>query len=220
MAYMFFIPLSMASWTSFYVHTTNAAAVVEALVDLTDDMIVTHDVEFPNDMGDYDIYDLDLPPTYIAVGNAQTGWTVVVHNSFDKMEDWGEVLSKKIGCKVIVTIAQSVSSAYYFALYENGVKAREIETCYSTDFDEVNYGQKFAFEGERPGHKSDFGGEELYMFDFEDIETYCRHFNLEIQFDYSEGKWTVLKSKHLKKESVTDYLKRTVKKPWWMFWQR
>ena len=210
----------MGSWTNFYISIPDAKAVVEAIADLTDEMVITHDVEFPEEMGDYQMYDLGLSPTYIAIGNTQPHWTTIVHNSFDKMEDWGELLSKKFNYKVIVTIAQSVSMAYYFALYENGVKLREIETCYSDDSEEVNYGKKFDFEDARPGHKSEWNGEEIYSFDFNDIEAYCRHFNLTIETNYNDVQWAVLKARHLKKESVTDYLKRTVKKPWWMFWQR
>ena len=209
----------MATWTNFYINTDKVKSVVEKLSDLTDNLVITYDTDFPSDMGDYQQLDTDLAPNYIAVGQTELNWTTVVHNSFDKMEDWGELLSHHFECKIIVTIAQSASSSYYFALYDNGQKVREIETCYSTDFEEINFGQKFAFENDKLGHKLEWDDEEdAYLFTFEDIETYCSHFGLTIQLDYSEVNWTVLKGQNLRKE-VFEYVQKLItKKPWWKLW--
>ena len=208
----------MATWTNLYINTDDAKAVCEKLKDLTDNLELIYDADFPSDMGDFQLLNTDLAPNYIAVGQTGANWITVVHNSFDKMVDWGKLLSKHFSCKVIVTIAQSVSSYYYFALYDKGEKLREIEACYSDDTEGVNFGNKFDFENDQPGQKHVWEGEESYLFDFDAIEEYCSHFNLTIQTNYSNIKWTLLKGQNLKKE-VAEYIqKHLVKKPWWKFW--
>src|SRR5215203_4173722 len=115
----------MATWTNIYINTDQEHEVVKKLQELTDDLEVTYDTDFPSNIGDYQMLNTDLAPNYLAVGKTQSNWTTIVHNSFDKMEDWGIYLSKQFHSKLIVTLAQSVSSAYYFALYDNGIKVRE-----------------------------------------------------------------------------------------------
>jgi len=208
----------MATWTNIYINTDQEHEVVKKLQELTDDLEVTYDTDFPSNIGDYQMLNTDLAPNYLAVGKTQSNWTTIVHNSFDKMEDWGIYLSKQFHSKLIVTIAQSVSSAYYFALYDNGIKVREIETCYSEDFEMVDFGNKFEFEGDEPGKKVNYDDEESYLFGFDSIEEYCQHFKLVIQTDYNDVKWTVLKGKNLRNELAEFIQKYVPKKPWWKFW--
>ena len=208
----------MATWTTFYINTDAVKLLVQKLSDLTDNLHVAYDTDFPSDMGDYQMLDTHLAPNYIAVGQTEPDWTTIVHNSFNKMEDWGTLLSKQFSCKLIVTMAQSVSSYYYFALYDHGEKIREIQACYSDDTEEINFGKKFDFENEKPGQKHVWEEEESYLFDFDAIEEYCKHFNLTIQIDYSNIKWTVLKGQNIRKE-VSEYIQKLlVRKPWWKFW--
>ena len=208
----------MATWTSFYINTSQKEAVVQKLAGLTDDLVRTNDAEFPADIGQYHMIDTKRAPTYMAIGNPQSEWTTIVHNSFSKLDAWGLLLSKHFSCKLIVTMAQSVSSSYYFALYENGIKLREIETCYTEDFDEINFGNPFSFENPRPGKKSGPEGKEDYIFSFVSIEEYCAQFNLAIQTDYGPVSWTLLRGKGIRNE-VQDYVRKLmVKKPWWKFW--
>jgi hypothetical protein len=99
-------------------------------------------------------------------------------------------------------------------LYEHGKKLREIEVCYSEDFDMVNFGQKFPFENPEPGGRTEYDGEVSYVFDFDAIDEYCKQFNLTIQTDYDTVQWTVLKGKNVRKE-VSEYIQKyLVKKPW------
>lgn len=208
----------MGTWTDFYINTNSTEAVVEKLAALTDNLDITPNTPFPSEIGQYYMMDSRSPPTYLAVGKIQSDWATVVHNSFGKLEDWGIELSKHFSCKVIVTMAQSVSMAYYFALYNNGKKLREIEVCYDADFDMVNFGDKFPFENPEPGKRTELDGEVSYVFDFDAIEEYCKHFNLTIQTDYDTVQWTVLKGKNIRKE-VAEYIQKyLVKKPWWKFW--
>ena len=208
----------MASWTKFYLNTSNLEAVVEKLASLTDNLDITPNTRFPADIHQYHQLNQDLAPNYLAVGKTQNDWVTITYNSFSKLEDWGIELSKHFSGKMIVTLAQSVSDAYYFALYDNGKKLREIDVCYSDDSDMVNIGEKLPFEGPEPGEKVEFDGEESYLFGFESIDEYCKHFNLIIQTDYDSITWTVLKGKHVRKE-VSEYIQKyLVKKPWWKFW--
>jgi hypothetical protein len=118
-----------------------------------------------------------------------------------------------------MTMAQSVSSVYYFALYEHGKKVREIETCYSSDFKEINYGAKFDFEAALPGKKVNYGNGEEYLFDFSSIEEYCSKLGVTIQSDYDITTWTILKGSQVRKR-IPDVLKELAqkKKPWWKIW--
>lgn len=208
----------MATWTSIYIYTDRQQEVVQNLEELTDNLELTHDTDFPSDIGNYQLLNTDIAPNYLAVGQTQPDWTTIVHNSFSKMEDWGIYLSNHFQSKVIITVAQSVSSAYYFALYDSGTKVRVIETCYSEDFEMINFGDKFEFESEKPGKIINYDNEGSYLFDFESIEEYCQYFSLVIQTNYNEVKWTVLKGRNLKSE-ISEFLqKNMVKKPWWKFW--
>lgn len=208
----------MATWATFYINTSETKLVIEKLVDLTNNLMVTPNTNFPPDIGDYQMLNSEIAPNYIAIGNTQLNWTTVVHNSFDKMEDWGILVSKYFSRKLIVTMAQSVSSYYYFALYESGVKLSEIEACYSDDSEEINSGKKFDFENDKPGQKHVWDGEESYLFDFDAIEEYCNHFDLTIQTDYNLVKWTILKGQNIRKE-IYEYMQPfLIKKPWWKFW--
>jgi hypothetical protein len=208
----------MATWTTFYINTEEVKPVVEELSGLTDDLQITYDADFPGDMGDYQLLDTESAPNYLAVGHTGPGWVTVVHNSFSKLEDWGELLSKHFACKLIITMAQSVSDYYYFAVYDRGEKLREIEACYSDDTEEVNFGNKFGFENDMPGQKHVWDGEESFLFDFDSMEEYCRHFNLTIQTDYSSIKWTIMKGQNLRKEISAYVQKYLAKKTWWKFW--
>ena len=185
--------------------------------------MVTYDADFPLDMGQYQLINTNIPPNYLCVGNTQPECITVVHNSFDKLEDWGILFSEKFQCKVIMVMAQSTSDAYYFALYDHSQKRREIETCYGADFAMINEGEPFDFEGPYPGEKSPYtinneSEEASYLFDFDSIERYCSHFGLQLEYDYSTVKWTILKG-NVKRE-IDEYLKKLGlnKKPWWKFW--
>jgi len=207
----------MATWTNFYIQTSAVENVADKIISLSDEMVLTRG-DFPGDMHDHYLYNEDLAPTYLAISSTQPGWVTIVHNSFDKMADWGEELSKFFNTRLIVLIAQTTSSVYYFALYDRGEKLREIETCYSEDFKMVNFGNKFDFENEQPGKKVNYGDGDKYMFTFGSIEDYCTHFGLTIQADYSEVTWTILKSPQIADAGAAAVKKMEKKKPKWKFW--
>jgi hypothetical protein len=208
----------MATWTSFYVNTADDKSVVAKIAELTNNLVISYDSYFPSDLGEYQMLSSDLPPNYISVGKTQDDWTTVVHNGSDSLEDWAIMLSNHFSCKLIVTVAQSVSSYYYFALYDKGKKIREIQYCYSDDSEEIDFGNKLAFEYDKPGKRHERDGKESFVFDFEAIEDYCDHFGLNIQTDYWAIKWTVLKAENIKNE-IEEFTQMFLpKRPWWKFW--
>jgi hypothetical protein len=209
----------MASWTVFYVNEADEEKVVDALSELSG-ISKSAKGSNPKDLHEHRLYDGDTP-SYLVVGKTQNDWTTVRHNSLDELKEWGILISQKFSTKVIVTLAQSASSYYYFSLYENGEKIREIAACYSEDSELLDVGNRFPFEGEKPGEKKDWDDEPTYYFGFESIETYCRHFGLEIQSDYEKYRWTILKGETKNSptnEIVNRLLLANKKKPWWRFW--
>ena len=55
---------------------------------------------------------------------------------------------------------------------------REIEYCYGADYETINIGERFDFEDEQPGKKVEYNGEVDFIFDFDSIEEYSKHFGL------------------------------------------
>ena len=209
----------MGTWTAFYVNTTKTEEFTEKLkyLSLIEDLTTGG---FPEDFHQQQLFDEEADPNYLVFGHTQEDWITVVHNSFSKLEDWAEYFSRELDGKVIVTLAQNTSDVYYFALYDKGQKRREIEVCYGDDFDEVNIGAPFEFESEQPGKRREIDGEVYYIFDFDSIEEYARHFGLEIQWDYHNFEWKILKGAQTQ-ETVSDFVSRMLEKrnkAWWKFW--
>lgn len=204
----------MATWTAFYVRTQYEKAFTEKLKSLTG--IKTTSVgRFPTDHNNSFLVQESLP-SYLVFTATQPGWITIVYNSAHKLRDWCIDISRHFDTQVIVTLAQSVSDYYYFAFYEKGEKIRELEFCNSTDFEPVNFGNKWSFEGEEPGEKQDYDGEISYVFDFDSIERYCDQFDLVIQTNYHEHEWTILKGRSSAK-TIAQAIK-DMKRPWWKFW--
>jgi hypothetical protein len=205
----------MGAWTAFYVNTSDQKKVTEKLEELTGITSITVG-KMPSDHSDSYLFDEKALPNYILVGKTQDDWTTVQHNSFHKLENWGGEFSKHFNCKVIITSAQTVSDAYYFALYDKGEKRREIEVCYSDDFETVNYGERFNFENEQPGDKQEDDEEVSYFFGFENIQQYSEHFGLQISEDeYDNIEWNILRGKPQK--TVAEFVEKA-SKPWWKIW--
>ncbi|GAA4344541.1 hypothetical protein [Flaviaesturariibacter amylovorans] len=206
----------MSTWTALYVATDDTDRVVAAISDLVPGLGVSTG-PYPHDLGTFRAFSSE-PPTHLAVGRAGPGWTAVPHNSFEVLDEWGISLSRDLATRVIVVQAQSTASSYYFALYEKGEQLREIAICSSDDSDEVNAGAPLPFEGPEPGIETAHG----YIFDYDAIEAYCRHFGLELEIDEASP-WTTLR--HLKLHGPqplppvpTAVPTATAGKPWWKFW--
>src|ERR1700754_2598170 len=155
----------MSTWISLFINTAEKDKVVEQLKSFTG-IAVSDEGVFPDDHYESMLLDETLP-NYLIIGSVQPDWVRVVYNSSSKLTEWCISISRELQTRVIVTLAQSVSDYYYFAYYNNGVKLRELEYCYSADLEEVNFGQRLEFENEQPGKRSEFDGEVTYLFDFD-----------------------------------------------------
>jgi len=206
----------MGTWAAFFIKTNKLDRVTEKLQDLSGiDTVSTG--EFPTE----DLYNNILladnaEPTYMVFAQTQPGWVMVRHNALQNLEDWGEELSRHFQSLVIIAGAQSNADFYHFSLYEKGTLQREIEYCYGDDTEPVNEGNKFEFEGDQPGKRMEYDDEESFIFDFDSIEEYAKHFGLEVQPDYDKiATWTILKTNTTQK-TLGDFRKQL--KPWWKFW--
>lgn len=205
----------MGTWTSFYVKTTDKPKLIEALraalplaIEVTENQpgTITNGIQAS----------INSLPDRLVLAQTNPEWCRIVHNSFDKLEDLALGLSRDLDTTVIVTMAQSTSSWFYFALYDNGFKKREIEVCNSDDSDMVNVGERFPFENEEPGTKVEYNGESGYLFDFDSLEEYCKHFGFKMYEDPGNFTWALLQ--HPKYKSVAVMSVTNEKKPWWKFW--
>jgi hypothetical protein len=198
----------MATWTALYINHSDLDKVTLQIKDFAG-IIDIEKGSYPADF--YNSYLLKITiPNYLAVGQTQNDWITVRFNSFSKLEDWGVSISKSFSCRVIVTMAQSVTNSYYFALYDKGHKLREIEVG-EDEQKNIDFGKNFDFE---------YDNEVYDSFDFEGIENYCKNFGLTIQSDYDNIEWTILKGEQ-NQPKISDYIKslsQQQRKPWWKFW--
>jgi hypothetical protein len=183
---------AMSTWSSFFIRNTDKQKVIEKLKLLTC-VNETYEGKITDDYYDSFLMDESLP-NYLAVSDGQPNWIAININSPNKLIDWCTQFSKEFNTEVILILAQNTSDYYYFSYYNKGIKLREIECCYGGDIEEINFGEKFHFENEEPGTKTEYDGITEYFFDFECMEEYCKHFELALQYDCDKIIWTFLKS--------------------------
>lgn len=201
----------MGTWARFYINSSNIEKVTTNLIELTKiDKIRIG--EIPEDYNDSFLLDDTLNPNYLVFSMDQDNWITIIYNSGSKIEDWAKTLSEKLNCNLIVTIGQNTVDYYYFSQYNKGVKQREIEVSYGDEIDEINFGEPYDFEDVKPGEKQEYDGEISYLFDFDSLSKYSQHFGLEIESDWGNIKWKILKEEQYVDNLLED------KKPWWKFW--
>lgn len=209
----------MATWTRFYIHSSDVKSVTTILERLCEaESFLVKD--FPENFHDSFLSDEHTNPNYLVFSEIQNGWITVLYNSFSKLRTWASEISDELKCIVIVSLVQTVSEYYYFSQYENGIKRREIEVCHEDGTETINYGEKYEFEGDKIGEPYEDDGEIEYFFSFESLEKYCQYFGLNPQEEWIEVHWTVLKGVQDKKtmnEFVKEFMEKN-QKPWWKFW--
>lgn len=206
----------MGTWAAIFVNSHELDQVTGTLKQLSA-IDTLHKGEFPtSDLYNNILLEDNAEPTYLVFAQSQPDWIMIRHNALKNLEGWGKTLSAAHQTKVIISSAQSNADFYHFSLYDQGTMLREIEYCYGDDYEPINWGKRFAFENEEPGVKMEYDGEVSYIFDFDSIEEYAKHFGLEVQPDYdSIAEWCILKTKSRYK-TLGDYKKSL--KPWWKFW--
>jgi hypothetical protein len=206
----------MGTWAAIFVNSNELDQVTGTLKQLSA-IDTLHKGEFPtSDLYNNILVEDNAGPTYLVFAQTQPDWIMIRHNALQNLEGWGKTLSASHQTKVIICSAQSNADFYHFSLYDQGTMLRKIEYCYGDDYEPINQGNRFAFENEEPGVKMEYAGEVSYIFDFDSIEEYAKHFGLEVQPDYdSITEWCILKTKSRYK-TLGDYKKSL--KPWWKFW--
>ncbi|MGV6861341.1 MAG: hypothetical protein ACWA41_06190 [Putridiphycobacter sp.] len=209
----------MATWTRFYINSSNS----EKATDILEELIGINESstgKITEDFYDSFLMDENANPNYILFSEIQKNWITVLYNSGSKIENWAQRISEELNCIVIVTIAQNTVDYYYYSQFKNGEKKREIEVCYGDDIEPINYGTPYDFEEDEPGEKKEYDDKISYLFDFDSLERYSQNFGLEIQTDWDNVTWTILKGEQ-NQETTKDFIDQIVesrKKPWWKFW--
>lgn len=209
----------MGTWTRFYINTSDIEKAKEILMDISN---IKNSVEgnFPDDFNDSFLLNEKSKPNYLVFGEVQNNWITVLYNCANKLNDWGEKISKDLNCKLIVTIGQNTVDYFYFSQFNNGIKEREIEVCYGDDIEPINFGIPYEFEENEPGMRHEDDEEVSYLFDFDSIEKYSQHFGLETQKNWENVNWTILKDNQ-NQETATDLIRNhnpKNKRFWWKFW--
>ncbi|MFL5729109.1 MAG: hypothetical protein ACJ75J_06425 [Cytophagaceae bacterium] len=158
--------------------------------------------DYPDDFYDSMLMNDNAKPDYLLLKKTQPYWITILHNGFRNLDDWGMALSAQFNSQVIIVAAQSTAGYYAFSLYESGKLIRGIEYCYGEDFEPVNKGEKFSFEGEEPGTRVEDDEVSEYIFDYDSIISYADHFGLNLNDDFEASGWTIMKKD----------------KPWWKFY--
>jgi hypothetical protein len=131
-------------------------------------------------------------PTVLAVGLTQPDWVTVHYNCFHEMRRAATELSAGLSSTVIVVLAQSVSDAYYFGVYQSGYLLRVL--CFADGAWETREGTPLPFEKETSGQR--VGGDEAPVSEFgrEEVIEYCAHFGLRLWEEADDtNEWIILR---------------------------
>lgn len=177
----------MSSWIRLYINTKNtelkdSIALIEELSGLKKSNNTTSAIDF------FSVPIKEGNPNYFAIGQANSNWLAVFFNSSYKMQEFCEEYSKRFGFRMILTFAQSVSDYYYLAVYEKGLKIRELEYCYSDDkATPIDFGDKFEYE-----FNEDNEWKYEYLFNFKSMIDFCLNNGIEMRSDDSKIDWVIL----------------------------
>ena len=133
-------------------------------------------------------------PTHFALSVLHEEWISILHDSYDQLIDLTSRLSATFNTLVIHTIGQSTVDTYNLNIFQDGDLIRKID-CGEGYLGIEQYGEPLPFEKSPIGRKAVLEDEDSYFFDYEDMQEYCLHFNIDILIDPSvrDGSWEVLK---------------------------
>ena len=205
----------MATFISLHIKSDNRIHIAKILQELSDVNQMTIGA-YPKELDENILLDDKANPTYIAIGNVQNGWTTVQINSFKKLHNWTEKISKELDTTVIQVMGQTASDVYYFLMYDKGNMRREIEI-YHGDFDNIiDIGEKFPFEKPSlvPANDEDY----KHLFDRDTLELYCQEFGFDLFYDEPPDNYYILKNQNSSKtlNRHVGFYEKT--KPWWKIW--
>ena len=133
-------------------------------------------------------------PTHFALSVLHEEWISILHDSYDQLIDLTSRLSATFNTLVIHTIGQSTVDTYNLNIFQDGDLIRKID-CGEGYLGIEQYGEPLPFEKSPIGRKAVLEDEDSYFFDYEDMQEYCLHFNIDILIDPSvrDGSWEVIK---------------------------
>lgn len=204
----------MATFLSLHIKSDKQGHILKILQNLSDADEMIYD-SYPKELDDNIVLNENEYPSYLAISNSENGWTHVHINSFKKLYDWCERISNELNTSCIQVMGQTVTDAYYFLMYENGVFRREIDI-YHGDLDNIiDKGEKFAFEKDSLiGSGEDFEN----VFDRDMLEFYCKELGFNLVDNNSNSLYFIMKKIKAGK-TINDFINSyTRSKPWWKFW--
>jgi hypothetical protein len=138
--------------------------------------------------GDEFINSEEAPPTAFALG-AEPGWKKIYYNSFFECNELLQKLSGDLNCLAVLVKAQTVSSSYHLTIYLDGHRIRILE--FADDEWKKDDGDPLPFETQPLGHNIGSIEEPFYIFDEDDLTSYCRNLGFNIWGDSEDG-WVLL----------------------------
>jgi hypothetical protein len=205
----------MSTFISFHIKSDNRVHIAKLLKELShvDEMTCG---TYPTALDDNILLSDQADPTFMAVGDTHNGWTSVQLNSFKKLHNWAEKISKELDTIFIHIIGQTASDVYYFLMYDKGFLRREIEIYYGDLENTTDKGEKFSFE--KPCLIPQSDDDYKNIFDRETLEQYCQEFGFDLFFEDEFDSYYILRSKRLGK-TIREYAASySNPKPWWRFW--
>jgi hypothetical protein len=113
----------MGAFISLHIKSDNRIHIAKLLQELSDINQMTHGT-YPTGLYENILFDDKADPTYMTIGNVQNCWTTVQINSFKKLHNWVETLSKELDTAAIQIMGQTVSDVYYFLMYDRCLSKR------------------------------------------------------------------------------------------------
>ncbi|WP_210367312.1 hypothetical protein [Bacillus sp. REN3] len=125
-------------------------------------------------------------PKWFAVTILPGKWISVLHDAYEPPFGLASKLSAQFSCTAIQVMGQSTVDTYCLSVHEDGQMSRMIRNGEDTDGVEQE-GMPFPFEIN--------DGQDNQLFDYEDIDDFCRNFDIDPLTDPSEydDHWTSIK---------------------------
>ena len=180
----------MGTFLSFHVKTNDRENLIRILQERSN-LIFEQSNEFPGNILDNPIYDMDCTPDFLAVNQPLSGWASILHNGFAKLHEWGIFISAILGTSFIQIIAQENSDYYYFLYYSKGKLLRELEVDSMQLEIITDSGEKFSFE--KNPVITEYFEDENNFFNTDTLESYCKEFGLDIPALYTGSNFILLK---------------------------
>jgi hypothetical protein len=135
-------------------------------------------------------------PTKFALITEQPGWLTIHYNSFLPLRELATDISRRLDTVAILVKAQSVSGAYYLAVFRAGEHLRTIEFADGEWLRQE--GTPLPFEPSPLGKNiSEEGEEPYYWFGEAPVREYCEHLGLKLWthawIQMENPQWTIVK---------------------------